>query len=421
MDSRLKFKQYLRLKDKLQVKYRGYDLAKIVAVDLISVVFFGARNSLRRSFFIFFSLDLSGLKSLNSTSVLATLGRYGGRKDYYEILDYVTSNANIEEVFDFSRCKFKFRVNLRNIWYSFKDAFFSISNELSLSDRFFLYQRLTFYRNVIDEFEKNDLSKVCTKYLAFSSVHDVECIFTQYFQKRNIPTYSLQHGLYFIFNEFIPLDAVVYENFVSDYHLTWGQYSLTELKSFGIPAEKLIVGGYPRRVDRSNKIPSSISIQRCIVFLARVQYEHSNKELLLILKEFAKNNPIVEFHFKLHPSLDYSLYASAFAESGMHLIDSKLTLSALLLSSNYDVSIAVNTAAYYESYIYHIPSLRFWDKTFENSASVDDDLFTNLQELSQHIDRLNSITDTEEYFSKVETSLDYIIGINTNNYITILN
>ena len=76
---------------------------------------------------------------------------------------------------------------------------------------------------------------------------DLENLLTQFFKLRNIPTYSLQEGVYFIFKKNPPLDSVQYENFETDNLLCWGQFSIDEDVSYGISPRKLRLAGYPKK------------------------------------------------------------------------------------------------------------------------------------------------------------------------------
>ena len=84
--------------------------------------------------------------------------------------------------------------------------------------------------------------------------------------------------------------------------------------------------------------------------------------------------------------------------------------------NTYDLTISVNTAAYYESYMNGIPSLRFGSDNFENSISVSDDLFTDFETLEQGIQSVINSRNSKEYWDGITKRLKYIIGIGISNY-----
>ncbi|MFX1702576.1 hypothetical protein PV783_01415 [Chitinophaga sp. CC14] len=415
------FKRYIKIKSLLKVDFKGYSIDKIVALDLIMLVYSGVNFSFKSCLFAFVRLDFSMIKELPLAKVLSTMGRYNRRKDYYEIFEFINNKLGDVYPVDLNDCKYSICFSGYNIVKAYRLIFKTPLPYLTTKEKLFLFVRVVHYYNCINALEKFSLETKYESYLAFSSVHPYEAIFTLYFQKRKVPTYSLQHGLYFIFQRDIPIDALAYENFISDFHFCWGAYTRDEFVSYGIAADRLLIGGYPRKAHFVRK-SSPIKCSRCIIFLARHKYAESNFKLINMLEEYKKKNrdDNVQLYFKLHPTLDASLYEEKVKDVGVILMDN-LTLTELLQSDKFDFSLAINTAAYYESYIYGVPSLRFSDDSFENGIGVRDDIFTSVEELSMQIKNLRQMDNLAIYNNEVEQKLDYIIGLNISNYPVIFN
>jgi hypothetical protein len=251
-----------------------------------------------------------------------------------------------------------------------------------------------------------------TKYLAFCGVLNVENLLTQFLQQKGIKTFSLQHGISFLYSKDVPIDSINYENFQSNILLCWGQYYIDEYYKYGIPSDKLIVAGYPKTVkkialDTTNKFKS------CLVLLARNQYDESNQKLLSILL----NQYDFEFHLKLHPSLNYEDYTKFAKNNNMKIINRSIKLVSCFTKNEYDFTIAVNTSSYYEALIHGKPCLRFYSEAFELMYGYDD-IFSDNKGLEKALNKIkNNITTYQE---KINSVLDYTMGIGTDNNKTIL-
>ncbi|WP_335312523.1 hypothetical protein [Olivibacter sp. CPCC 100613] len=363
---------------------------------------------------MFFSIDFSRLKKSFSRSearILVTSGDFNGRKDYYEIISHFRKNNEETAFYDMVAPSYRLSVSLFLIVRVLVAVVFNKQLLLSLRQRIQLACMLSFRLNCARALERIDLSKF-EKYVAFSSVHPEEATFTRYFQKRGIPTYSLQHGIYHIFKEDKPMDVISYENFNTDHHFCWGAYTRDEFMAYGIPANRLLVGGYPRHVKRFNHKKEVGGAERLLVMLARVQFAESNDSLILLIRDFAKQKPNLTIDFKLHPSLDARVVKKALGGIKGEVIDPEVTVTQMLSSGNYGAAIANNTSAYYESYMYHTPCLRYVHSSFTNSIGVLDDEFDGLSAL---ISKYAMIKEQADY-AKIEERLRYICGFGENNY-----
>lgn len=424
MNSIEKFDIYKEIKNEIKFDYKGYSIEKIIAIDLILRIYIHRNYTLKSivSFIIkkivphyFTTLDLKTLEKNSPSKTLFSMGIFK-REDYYEIWESAKSHVKEKTSYDFSEQKSKIHFNIKNIRRAWN--IINRTKKLSLLDKFWLAAKLTYYFNFIDDIEK--LEPVAGKYCAFSCVHDFETIFTFYFQKKGIPTYNLQHGIFTLFKKSVPLDAILYENFVSDYQLCWGESTKDVLMEYGINANALIVAGYPRKINRP-PVPEKLNNNECIVLLARFSYHHSNMKLLSILEKLSEEDDI-NVHLKLHPSLfspQFLRYYEEIAEKNRWTIEpDDVTLDKLLKNKMFGWSIAVNTTAYYEAWLEYLPCLRFNDGSFDDMVDVLDDTFKSFDELKRLYQTIpfDNPGGLKSFFDEVNENLDYAIGIDTNKY-----
>ncbi|APA64327.1 hypothetical protein [Maribacter sp. 1_2014MBL_MicDiv] len=405
------FERYRKNKSQLKYNFNGYELDKILAMDLISEIYVNPPLKLKTLRYFFLAVDFSSMNSISPFKTLFSIGRYH-RDDYYEILNYARSKTPQSVLIDLSKVKSIPHIKISNLVLAFSHIF--KNTDLSFKSKLFLSCQLSYYLNSIDGVENKKIS--FKNYCAFSGVHHLEAIITFYFKKKNISTYSLQHGIYYVFKKHIPLDAILFENFLSDKQLCWGQYSIDEYNNYGIPKESLKLAGYPRNLIRK-RIPSTLNKQKCLVLLARYTYEHSNVELINILKRFSLTHKI-DISIKLHPTLNWQKYHDLCNSLGWQLIEKKYTLTNMFQENSFGWAIAINTAAYYEAYLNYLPCKRFNDGTFEDSLQVFDDNFENLKQLEEKFISIpfNHKKNLSEYFSKADERLKYILGLGIDNY-----
>jgi hypothetical protein len=238
----------------------------------------------------------------------------------------------------------------------------------------------------------------------------LENLLTQFFKNRGVETYSLQEGIYHLFEKDYPMDVIQYENLETDNLLCWGQYSADEYKRFGIDESRLRVVGYPKSV-KGIELKVNKPLRRCLVLLARDSYLTTNLNLIELLSAFTNN---YDFYLKLHPAADYDFYLGLAAEKGMFVIERGKTINECLNNVDFDISIAVNTTAYYESLLRGLPSLRFFDGSYDLMKGLED-MFATSDEFLVHLKRLSEI-DINLYRKDSIEMLKYVIGYTIDKY-----
>lgn len=413
------FKKYKDCKKQLANKQldlgfqKDIDLPRILAFDLIRICYNQYDLKVKHLFKLFLRYNLP---KLPKGDLLISMGEYGQRKDYKEIYNYVLSqldksSAQIQEI-DLNQLKLKVFLSLSNLYWSFK---LTKDLELGFQGKIALYINICFQLNNLKALEKVDYD--FNKYLAFSSVHFTEAMFTSYFKTRGLKTFSLQHGLYELFHNKIPIDAILYENLISHKHLTWGNYTKDEFLKYGINPERIEVGGYPRFCYHNLKFRELGKGGDILVFLSRKQFHNANLEALTVLAEVKNIHPEYNFHLKLHPSLNTSEYSAIAKETSMKLLDVSSSISDLISSMKYDISVSINTSAYYESYLLSIPGIRFKHKSYEVNDGINNwDVFSNVDDFLEIMNQLRKELKQNNFGYKIEQRLEYILGRGINNY-----
>ncbi len=397
------------------IRYRGFQIKYVICMPLLQMVVkkivgFGFIALFFRAFDI--KKQLKQLE-LNQRALLFSMGEYGVRKDYREILDFVRASTTESSLFDFSKANLKWSFSIRRILWSLRTAF--CIKKMTIKESLYIAAHICFYASVMDDLKRIDLSP--KKYCAFSSVHPLEAIFVEYFKQRNIPTYSLQHGIYYIFKNTFIADSLAYKNFNADYHLCWGQYSKDEFVAYGIDSSKLVIAGYPRKIE--TVVKSVWDRKKCVVLLSRVIYHKENINLLVLLSQLA-NEKGVKFSLKLHPSLDFELYAELARKHGFDIVDKSVTMTELFKNNDYGWAISVNTSTYYEAYMSGLPTLRYTPVgAFDDPTSVYDNDFCTYEQLCKSYHEIPFDT-MAIYLNEADDILCHIVGMGENSYGEIL-
>lgn len=406
------FEKYKLLKSKFDFVHKGVHLNRVLALP----IWFLANKhdvkwfSWKCNAYIFLAINVRKIRfDANNQSILSTFGKYP-RKDHLQLYESVLKRLGSVVAYN-NTLTWGYKLSVHP-WLVIKVLIyvFSLKNlHLSFVDRWKLSLYCLFYCNTIEELEKVNLAGV-KKYLSMCHVLNLENLLTQYMKLHDIPTYSLQEGVYFIYKTNPPYDAVLYENFETNNLLSWSQFSVDEYISYGVSPERLKIAGYPKEVLMS-PMKKNNSLKKCMVLVARDTYRKSNMGLLDILTYYSSD---YEFCLKLHPSCNYEFYSEYALTHSMCIISKEKTVDECLNNLEYDFAIAVNTTAYYEALMRGIPCLRYHDGSFDLSAGYSD-VFTNKEEFVNCVNTIASLPD-EEYQKSIDEVLKFAIGVGIDNY-----
>ncbi|NRB80976.1 MAG: hypothetical protein HRU38_20305 [Saccharospirillaceae bacterium] len=381
-------------------------MANVLAYDIGMVAYFGELISIKSILFDMFRYF--DIKNDIDDKTLFTIGEYGFRQDYLEIMDMVSSGVVSKKKINFSKqnnfCIPKFSVIL-NAYSICKGLFNHLDG---IKHKVFIFNRTVFYLNSLNKIKKRKIN--IENYVAFSSVHTFEALLTNYFKSIGIKTYTLQHGVAHIHTGELPLDMLSYENFNADYQLCWGEYSKDQYFSYGINESALLVAGYPKKFNKSRVENVVTDKMKIIIFLSRYKYQKSNFD---ILDGLMKCNEF-DVYLKPHPSLNKEHYRSYIEQDKSYWIDD-LSVSESLSKKDWGFSVSINTSAYYESFLNGVVSFMYIDDDYEGHKVISGTDFCFIQQL---LEKSKSVDEKRDIYNE---ELNYILGFNINKYKSILN
>ena len=405
-----KFDRYKSLKNQFNLVYKGVHLNRVLAL----MIWFMANSKeagfkWRTTAKLFFAVDV---RKLNFDSkihtILTTFGDWSRSehlKLYENIIYRLGTSAAYNEI---SELGHKFCFSVASVANFIKSLGLLRRADLTFTQKWKLSVHATYYCNTIDLLERQNLWP--RKYLCMSHVLGIDNLLTQYFKLKEVPTYSLQEGIYFLYGENPPLDSILYENFETDNLLCWGQYTIDEYKKYGIDKHRMSISGYPKDITSAD-FRSKNNFRKCIVFLARESFTSSNMRLLKLLSNYTRK---YDFFLKLHPSCSLETYRKLAVENNMSIIPTDKLIDDCLNNVDYDFSIAVNTTVYYEALMRGLPCLRFHDEAFILMTGLDD-VFTDREQFVLMVDVLQNIA-SSAYKEHVKELLEYVIGYGLDNY-----
>jgi hypothetical protein len=405
-----KFKSVMSLEGFI---YKGYPLNKIICVDIISIIYNKNNLSYKKIKKMFLTKNIS-FNDFNEGDIYS-IGDYN-RSDYMQIMKYVISRRN-GELLRLSDCKKIFSINPSNIIYAAYLVIFKLKY-IGLSDRMNLFFSYTYAINLINKTESNncdlDFSSI-KSYTAFCSNMIDEAFINFFLKKKGITTFTLQHGLWYIFEKNDKVDILAYENLVADYLLTWGDYTKHEFEKYGVDSASLISSGYPR--EYKNIIPNDniLNENNVLILLSRKLFESNNHNIIKIIQEFSsETTKKYNFYFKLHPSLSHECYTTLIGGGGVVLSNDK-TIAEVISEVKFSFSISYNSTSYFDSYINNCMSFRFKDCDSEVSTSILADEFSSSSELIKIIDYY-SLQEQNALWELVKERLRYVLGYGVDKY-----
>lgn len=398
--------------DYIKYKFEGVELSH-VNLHKFQKMFEGKSNlPVRHLFVLLLAYDVKKLKLPSNNGFFSTFME-GWREDHYNLYKTVINKFSIRpavnELYDLKK-RFSFHpIICLKVGYSVLSKL--KKHDISFVKKLHFVSEYVFLCNTILELDKLDFSNV-DKYLCMCHVLGLENLLTQYLRKKGIATYSLQEGIYFIFRKNQVKGKIAYENFTTDHLLCWGQYTKDEYISYGIEPDRIDVAGYPKRCTEIS-LKAENSYRSCLVMLAGPLLGDVNHNLFLMLDSIKSN---IEITLKPHPANYNEMKAYAHKHS-FKIVEKSQSLASCFTSGKYDFSIAVNTTAYYESWMAGVPSIRYNDDRFDNFYGFDD-FFSTKEELNSLLNRYRTSQKTD---GEVREMLKYAIGFGIDNYDNIIN
>jgi len=407
------YDRYKSLKSKLDYSYKGYNLKNLVP-GYFDFVFDGATPPVRDIFKQFYNgTKIPDFRIVAETKAPAIITFLINRTDYSDLANAAKSYYPGSEVISLSELPTVKRpfLSFTYIRHFFKAFFLILSRAkgYNFNTKLYLTALATRLFNQISLIEKSDYTGAIKQYICFNSAFKDESLLTEFFNKRNVETITLQHGIFCDFRLFIPFDYINYDNLIARKVLCWGQSTIDYLKSNGFSDDRLIMMGNPKYKDIQIKVPER-PLTRCLVLLGRNIYNETNGKLLRLLREYnRKHNNALLFYLKKHPFLldsDHREYASV--NDNLIFLGKEHSVQEVLKSGLVNFSISVNTTAYYESLALGKPSLRWAECENEEFYGMDDK-FYNLSDLEKKLADLQQIPD-EELEKQMKQVIKYVFN-----------
>jgi hypothetical protein len=242
----------------------------------------------------------------------------------------------------------------------------------------------------------------------------------QFFRKRNIPVYGIQHGVHCTAHEhpfYIPYDVVNIENFQADYMLAWGAFTKEVLLKEGYPETSYVLAGNPKYSDFKKIRANNTSFQKCIVCLARDVYRTYNLQLIELVGAMKRDG--FDVYIKMHPRSDMNIYKTLIDKFNLTLLDTSMSVQQSITELNPDFVIVYNSTVYYEYYINNVIAFRFGVYANDIPFGMKDE-FSTMEELKQRIDAFKN-RDPEELNAEINEVIGRFCTLGVNNYAKILN
>lgn len=412
------YDKYRRLRELFTFTYKGIEMNRVLAVPLFIVAgrkHWRPRQLLADTAYLFLAMNFRR-RSFDPArnTVFTTIGPYStARPDHTRRYDAVTARlgeqASRNEIEKWGYCPaFNPAIIVRAIAASFR-AFRGTG--LSFARKWHIAGRTAYYCNSYRLLARADISGI-KKYLTLNASLEHENLLTQFFRQRGIPTYTSMEAIYIYWGENPPIGVMAYDNFTSDRLLCVGEYSRDQMIRAGIGAERLLVAGCWRH-ETVRPVKCSGEWRRGIAMMGAEEFRDTNVECLRILMQQRD----MEFCLKLHPHSDAAFYGSIVAGSNVSILPEML-LSEALDPAEYDFALAVNTVAYYESYIAGLPCLRYTDGSYPVLAGLDD-CFSDSESFARVRGELQSSA-APELQEQIGRMLRYAMGLGIDNYRTLL-
>lgn len=407
------YNNYKTLKEKLDYNYKGYNL-KYLVPGYLNFVFDDITPTLREALKSLYhskqSVDLRQVIQTENPTIITLLIN---RMDYRRLTDATSSYYKNSVVIDLSSLPIvEFSIFSIHFWIFFiKSTRIVLTRSVggSLIFKLTIIGILVKIFNQIRLLEKTKPSDQITRYICFNSSYKEESVLSQYFNKRNIETITLQHGIFCNFKKLIPFDYINFENMQTRKVLAWGKATTDFFRHKNKDTSGIITFGNPKYKNiKINKIHQTF--KHCLVLLGRGLYIDTNNKLLETLTQYNiqnKNNII--FYIKKHPFLldeDHKQFANT--SQNIIFLGREHSVEDILKSSLVDFSISVNTTAYYESLILGKPCLRWTEAENEEFYGINDK-FTSLEEFSEKIETLKT-ADPNKLLTEVQDVIRYIFN-----------
>lgn len=333
-----KFEKYKFIKNKLRQKsIDGYPIDRVMGSYLAREIW---SNKYQKIILFLYMIFVRYSFKSNSNILLTNPSK---RKSYKTLIKNFCIQQNYNK-----NIVAQVKIKPRSILNLFKFFFIFIrsiefKSNIKFTDNLLISFLNSYARVTIKELESINLC--AEKYIAFNSSYFFESFLCFYFKKRGVHTSSLQHGIYYKYENEIPFETINYENICADELICWSQFTIDQIKDIVPKDVVLLKNNYPY-VTESERHKNSLQINKVLVLLPRIKYKKEIKNLIDILKKTNEN-----YLIRPHPSTK-RLAKSLIGGQKNFSIDIKNNLSTTLLSGQFNFCISFNTTATFEAILF---------------------------------------------------------------------
>lgn len=352
------YSRYQSIKEQCQVLYSGIELKFCLAWRIIFHAY--AFQSIKKTSVSFFfkqcrySNVYKDLDTLFAKEKVVLSHAKQSRKDYYSLVENASKIILNSETFNYSVVRKKHN-DLLLIMTTFLESLVSFRREFSFK-QILTWTLITLeVKRKIRYLDSISNNIEISAFIAFNSSIQDDAILCCFLNKKNIPTFTMQHGHYLTYKD-PPLDIINYENLTANKLLCWGRSTKENLKEFGIDSSRLMIFGNTKYLHNEFKKLNKPKFQKVLVLLGRYIHHDSNMSLLKLLNEIsAQSNE--SFYLKLHPSL---------IDQGLSHFYNDFYIIDTLDFGSFDTAISNNTSAYFDARLNGLLCLRYGKYETEN-------------------------------------------------------
>ena len=218
------YSKYLSLKQAIAFKVRGYDAQALLLKDLLYVVYgktkvprFTLRNYIRQ-LFTRYQYDALLPLARQHEIVLTVLQ---DRPDHREFMEKISRKVNNAVIFSNAGIElhpiriFSFR-NIAVVATALLS--FATRKRFSWREKLYFSLLLAQYLHTLhvlkDQFRPGNYK--IKKFVAFNGPYGLDALLTAHFNSIGVPTYSIQHGIFYDYKLYVPYDIINYEFTLTD-------------------------------------------------------------------------------------------------------------------------------------------------------------------------------------------------------------
>lgn len=228
------------------------------------------------------------------------------RDDYKDLFHSIIEASNLQDYLileDFISLSARMNVHALHYLNNHRKAAITRLQDLPYKHehKALLAVRLIYYAYIVDNMERYKFSSL----VSFSDMQPIECLAAIYYNKKNVTTVTLQHGLYIEYNDVDTVNVINYKNQPSHYFLAWGEDTKKLIEKYN-DNSNVILCGKPNIHKSPIKEIDFNEINILIICDQEINQE-ANFNLIRVI-ETACSHTGWKFEVRFHPQNNKALY-----------------------------------------------------------------------------------------------------------------